>query len=92
MRVLTPFWRGLLNWGVAGGILRNKKCVLRQKYPKLPPRGRRAETDGPGASRITRTTTPSSCRGWARTSPSSRWPTTSSRSASLRQTRRRGSP
>uniref|UniRef100_A0A8C0FE94 Uncharacterized protein n=1 Tax=Bubo bubo TaxID=30461 RepID=A0A8C0FE94_BUBBB len=58
-----------------------------------------AKTATPGATsrdgwpcRITRTTTPSSCRGWARTSPSSRWPTTSSRSASLRPTRRRGSP
>lgn len=38
------------------------------------------------------TTTPSSCKAWARMSPSSLWLTTSSRLALLRQTRRRDSP
>lgn len=38
------------------------------------------------------TTTPSSCRVWERMSPSSLWPTISSRSALLRRTRRRDSP
>ncbi|OWK49870.1 hypothetical protein RLOC_00010215 [Lonchura striata] len=59
-------------------------------WPQKDPGTRgRGMTQG---SRTTRTTTPSSCRGWARTSPSSRWPITSNRSGLSRPTRRPASP